>query len=80
MGVMEGCVVAIKVGHAAEVELAAFVTVRGVEVWPTAAVDQPPPQSQALKHTALTLCVSDWVCVCVCVCMWVPQACPSDTL
>ncbi len=30
MELMEGCVVAIKGGQAAEVELTAFVTVRGV--------------------------------------------------
>lgn len=46
---MEGSEEAITGGQAAEVELTAFVTVRGVEVWPTAAVDQPPPQRHALS-------------------------------
>lgn len=46
------CVVVIMGGQAREVELTAFVTVRGCKFWPTTAVDQPPPRSHALStHT-----------------------------
>lgn len=65
---MEGCAVAIRGGLAAEVELTALVTVRGVQAWPTAAEDQPPPQSQA--HTAQAHS-ADSVCVCTCVYVYV---------
>lgn len=68
---MKGCVEAIRGGQAAEGELTAFVTVGEVQVWPTAAVDQPPPQSHALSAQTHS---SDFVCV------YVPQACPSDIL
>lgn len=60
MEVMERCVVASKGGQAAEVELTAFVT---VQVWSTAAVDQPPPQSCA--HCRQTHTHSQGVCACV---------------
>lgn len=63
---MEGCERAIRGAQAAEVELTAFVTVCGVEVWPIAAVDQPPPQSHALTaQTQCADCVSVIVCMCV---------------
>jgi len=68
----KGCVVAIKSGQAAEVELTAFVT-WGLSL----ACGSATPTNRALCiNTQRWLCVSEWLCVCVCV----PQACPSDRL
>lgn len=74
MRVMERCVVAAKSGQAAEVESTVFVT---LQVWSTAAVYQPPPQSHALCTQTHS---TDSACDCAYVCVHVPEACPSDTL
>lgn len=60
--------VAISRRRAEEVESPAFVTVCGCRFGPQLLGISHP--HRAHKHTALTLCVRDFV----------PQACPSDTL